>query len=56
MSATQWSCPDCGHDGRYCNGPRWSSAETQFCAACGVYHFRDACTDPYFNNPELWKD
>lgn len=34
----------------------WSSADTQFCSGCGLYHFRDECTDPYFNNPDNWKD
>jgi hypothetical protein len=32
----------------------WDSNDTQFCDGCGVYHYRDACTDAYFNDPDNW--
>lgn len=34
----------------------WDSSETQFCDGCGLYHYRDDCTDPYFNNPDNWTE
>ena len=29
----------------------WDSNDTQFCEGCGLYHYRDECTDVYFNDP-----
>jgi len=34
----------------------WDPRDTQFCVGCQLYHYRDDCTDPYFNAPENWKD
>lgn len=28
--------------------------ETHYCEGCCLYHWRDECTDPYFNDPENW--
>jgi hypothetical protein len=33
----------------------WDSNDTQFCEGCGLYHYRDECTDVYFNDPTNWK-
>ncbi len=33
----------------------WDSSETQFCAGCQLYHYRDECTDSYFNDPANWR-
>jgi len=32
----------------------WDSKDSQFCDGCGLYHFRDECTDVYFNDPDNW--
>jgi hypothetical protein len=33
----------------------WDSKDTQYCSSCGLYHFRDECTCPYFNDPDNWR-
>lgn len=32
----------------------WDSSDTQFCVGCQLYHYRDECTDVYFNDPSNW--
>lgn len=32
----------------------WDSNDTQYCAGCGLYHYRDECDDHYFNDPDNW--
>lgn len=39
-------------DCRRCN--LWLSNDTQYCEGCGLYHWRDECIDPYFNDPDNW--
>lgn len=33
----------------------WDSKDTQFCDGCGLYHYRDECTDVYFNDESNWR-
>lgn len=32
----------------------WDASETQFCEGCGLYHYRNECTDIYFNDESNW--
>jgi hypothetical protein len=34
----------------------WNSNDNQFCHGCALYHYRDDCTDPYFNDPDNWTE
>lgn len=40
-------CQQCG---------RLNPAESHFCSICQLYHYQDDCTDPYFNDPDVWCD
>jgi hypothetical protein len=33
----------------------WDSRKSQFCGSCGLYHYRDECDCPYFNDEFNWR-